>query len=390
MISESGLPALLRPIIDEEIAQSMDVEVCLDPSSIDEGILSFAFNRSIAIVLNELDRDVLNRLQAAGMRSLAVHLFVRDKDREPLVARWRWLRQQGVEPRLQLLRPGRDAELSPLQYDELIKTLYAIDRDEFGITWPVSPPHAGRSNMRHLYSCHIAACGTVYASADLPIPLGTVRTESLREILNLSEVLENLRDYRTKVKEPCRTCSRSVACYGSREAAYALTGDYLAGDPFCERADGVAIPSLPVAIAGLIPHGPTMRVVDQLVAIDERETTTAYTVKHGSPFVDAAGRLDETAYIEMIAQSFAASHGFHLPADEQPLHRGLLIGIKDLNVAGQAVVGDRLRIHMRKVTRFGDFGVVDGTIHHDDGRFLASGQIKVWRPSDEAAKAMIP
>jgi hypothetical protein len=45
-------------------------------------------------------------------------------------------------------------------------------------------------------------------------------------------------------------------------------------------------------------------------------------------------------------------------------------------------VGDRLVINVKKVARFGDFGVVEGTIYRDDGTFLASGEIKVWRPNE--------
>jgi len=92
--------------------------------------------------------------------------------------------------------------------------------------------------------------------------------------------------------------------------------------------------------------------------------------------VDAAGRLDESCYIEMIAQSFAASHGFHLAADERPLHKGLLLGVKNLIISGEAHVGDQLRIDIRKLIRFGDFCVVEGVIHHEDGRFIVSGEIK--------------
>jgi MoaA/NifB/PqqE/SkfB family radical SAM enzyme/predicted hotdog family 3-hydroxylacyl-ACP dehydratase len=371
----------LREVISDITEESLAVELYAPGRAIDDAIADLLRTRHATVTLTGLDDDALSRLANRGLRSLAVQLFARGANLAYLPAAWRRLRSRGVEPRLQILHPGRDADLSPAQWDALVGSLYAIDRDEFGRTWPVAPPHAGRSNLRHLYSCHVAPCGTVYASADLPIPLGTVRTESLKEILELSEVLENLRAYRTKVKEPCRTCSQSVDCYGSRGAAFALTGDYLAGDPFCEGAAGVAIPSLPVDVGGMIPHGPSIRMVDQLTAVGERRATTRYTVKAGSPFVDESGRLDESAYVEMIAQSFAASHGFHLPADEQPLHRGLLIGIKDLIIHGVAMIGDALTIDVHKVTRFGDFGVVDGAVHHEDGRLLATGQIKVWRPS---------
>ena len=47
-------------------------------------------------------------------------------------------------------------------------------------------------------------------------------------------------------------------------------------------------------------------------------------------------------------------------------------------------------IEIRKVTRFGDFGIVEGDIRHEDGRLIAKGTIKIWRPAEEIAKALLP
>jgi predicted hotdog family 3-hydroxylacyl-ACP dehydratase len=122
-------------------------------------------------------------------------------------------------------------------------------------------------------------------------------------------------------------------------------------------------------------------MIDRLIGVGEREATAEFLVKKESAFVDSTGRLDEAAYVEMIAQAFAATQGFHLTPEERRTHWGLLLGIKELVVSGDAFVGDRLLIHIRKLARFGGFGVVDGTVSHEDGRVLASGQVKVWRPS---------
>jgi predicted hotdog family 3-hydroxylacyl-ACP dehydratase len=216
-----------------------------------------------------------------------------------------------------------------------------------------------------------------------------VRKEPLREILELSEVLENLRAFDQKVKEPCGSCSKMTDCYGCRGAAYQLTGDYLTGDQMCWKAEDVAIESLPVGVTGLVPHGKTMRMIDQLVQIGERETQTTFTVTKECVLVDSSGRLDELAFVEMIAQSFAASHGFHLSPEERRIHRGLLLGAKDLVVSGEARLGDQLTVHLRKVTRFGAFGVVEGAIYRQDGKLVATGQIKIWRPSDSELEEMV-
>ncbi len=143
---------------------------------------------------------------------------------------------------------------------------------------------------------------------------------------------------------------------------------------------------LPALVHDLIPHGPAIRMVDQLTQVEDEESRSTFTVSADSPFVDEFGILDETAYIEMIAQSFAATHGYHLTPAERAEHRGLLIGVKDLVITGHACVGDRLEIIVRKVAKFGDFGVVDGDVKDQDGVLLATGQIKVWRPGEDSGK----
>ena len=250
------------------------------------------------------------------------------------------------------------------------------------------PPRVSADATRTPASC--TSDGTVFASEGISIPIGNIRTEPLREILNLSEVLENLRAADQKLKLPCRTCFKETGSTCSRETAYQLTGDYLAGDSWCWRAEGATIQSLPAPAKDMVPHGPTIRMVDALTEVAERLAIAEFVVPRESFLLDTDGRLDELACIEMIAQSFAASHGFHPNADESTMQRGLLIGVKDVVVIGDAFAGDRLKITVRKTTRFGDFGVIDGEVHHADGRPVATGQIKVWRPTGEAAKALIP
>jgi predicted hotdog family 3-hydroxylacyl-ACP dehydratase len=294
---------------------------------------------------------------------------------------------------LQIITPrsvpgGEPRIIEPDRAKQLFEELGRIDREEFGKTWEMPPSLIGRSCKRHQFACHVTPCGTIFACVGVTIPLGNIRKEPLAEILNLSEVMENLRLFGQKVKEPCRTCCKTVDCYGCRGAAYQLTGDYLAGDQLCWKAKGVEIESLPIGMEKLIPHGKSVRMIDQLVQVGERFARTEFVVRKDSLLVDAQGRLDELAYIEMIAQSFAACHGFQLFGAERLAHQGLLLGARDFVISGEARVGDHLIIHVNKVTRFGDFGVVDGEVHHEDGRLIATGQIKIWRPSGESEQVM--
>ncbi len=143
--------------------------------------------------------------------------------------------------------------------------------------------------------------------------------------------------------------------------------------------------TLPLTINGLIPHGPSIRMVDQLINLGERRASTSFTVQSDSPWVDEHGELDELAYMEIVAQSFAATHCFHLSAEQLAVHKGLLLGVSNLVITTQARAGEELTIEIRKITRFGDFGIVEGEVRHEDGRLIATCQVKVWRSSDAMA-----
>lgn len=398
--SESASFPGLREAIDGARALGMNVELFVSAGAVDSAMAMFLREREAAVVLTpgpEIEKAV-SYLKDAGYcqnssPTVAAAISVTEANLSRIGGIWRWARNHGVEPRVQIITPREGADNSGTGVPaKVAKTLFEelgrIDLNEFSREWELPASLTGRSCKRHLFACHVTPCGTIFACVGVTIPLGNVRKESLREILELSEVLENLRAFDQKVKEPCRTCSKSTDCYGCRGAAYQLTGDYLTGDQMCWKVEDAEIESLPVGAAGLVPHGKSMRMIEQLVQIGEREARTTFTVTRDSLLVDENGRLDELAYVEMIAQSFAASHGFHLSIDERRLHRGLLLGAKDIVVSGEARVGDVLTVHLRKVTRFGAFGVVEGSIYKQDRTLVASGQIKIWRPSDGEHEAM--
>jgi len=79
--------------------------------------------------------------------------------------------------------------------------------------------------------------GTVLPCRRLPVPIGNIRNDSLRELWAMSGVLNDLRD-RSRYKGRCGTCERWAHCRGCRAIAYAYTGtrgegDLLAEDPQC-------------------------------------------------------------------------------------------------------------------------------------------------------------
>lgn len=79
--------------------------------------------------------------------------------------------------------------------------------------------------------------GTVTPCRRLPVSIGNVRKDSLREIWAASDVLNLLRD-KSKYSGKCAKCSRWSVCRGCRAIAYAYSqaqgeNNFLAEDPQC-------------------------------------------------------------------------------------------------------------------------------------------------------------
>ncbi|MBI2910013.1 MAG: TIGR04053 family radical SAM/SPASM domain-containing protein [Chloroflexi bacterium] len=113
---------------------------------------------------------------------------------------------EGSEVRLQLARPGFDSG--------------------DGISRAAKGVNDGNG------CCFISHTGEVYPSGFLPVVAGNVRTQSLLEIYRNSPIFRDLRDV-SKLKGKCGRCEYNKICGGSRARAYAVTGDYLAAEPYC-------------------------------------------------------------------------------------------------------------------------------------------------------------
>lgn len=73
--------------------------------------------------------------------------------------------------------------------------------------------------------------GIVYACPRLPVPVGDIHAQSILDIFLESDTLENLRCI--EQHEKCSHCPLFLYCRGCPAMAYAVMGDYFAGDPQC-------------------------------------------------------------------------------------------------------------------------------------------------------------
>lgn len=78
----------------------------------------------------------------------------------------------------------------------------------------------------------ITVDGDVLPCSYFPIPAGNIRRQSMKEIWENSPLFKELRDFKG-YKGSCGRCEYVTVCGGCRARAYAVSGDYLAEEPFC-------------------------------------------------------------------------------------------------------------------------------------------------------------
>lgn len=237
---------------------------------------------------------------------------------------------------------------------------------------------------RHMFSCLVTSNGYVLPCPGLRIPLGNVLNQKLSDIIKDSEILSDLKDYKNRIKGPCRTCDNAPKCCRCRAKAYMITGDYLASDPSCALNDHRKneINSLPMPVDRIIPQMPPMRIIDTLDKLAERSALCSVLIKREMPFIADDCSVDPVAYLEMMAQSIAALNGFRGMDASDSAPEGYLLGAKSLKINKTAYAGDRLNVMVFKFARYGGFGIVKGAVKRDD-EFLAEGEIKIWHKTDE-------
>lgn len=151
--------------------------------------------------------------------------------------------------------------MSPQQVKELYTSLFSLELN--GLEIVTGDPVASQMNARSdgdAGNVAISGCaagvsgltilpnGNVTPCRRMPVSIGNVRRDSLRELWAASPVLTALRD-RNQYKGKCRTCKRWALCRGCRAIAYAYSCskqeyDFLADDPQCflESEDRGSLP----------------------------------------------------------------------------------------------------------------------------------------------------
>ncbi len=86
--------------------------------------------------------------------------------------------------------------------------------------------------------CLIDVDGNILPCSYFPKPAGNIREQSFQDIWENSKLFLELRDFKG-YKDNCGRCEYVNVCGGCRARAYAMTGDYLAQEPFCSYQPGI-------------------------------------------------------------------------------------------------------------------------------------------------------
>jgi AdoMet-dependent heme synthase len=173
------------------------------------------------------------------------------------------------------------SDITPAQYDEVLASLYRIQRKYNGrmLVNAKCAPHYIKTVLENAgadgdvipaqirtYSDGAGGCpagthymgirpnGDVTPCPYLPTFAGTLRHSSLAELWTSSELFTGIRQ-RTSLGGRCGDCEMNAQCGGCRARAYGMTGDVMAEDPLCTHTPGtfVGSPLLTVQMRARVP-----------------------------------------------------------------------------------------------------------------------------------------
>jgi predicted hotdog family 3-hydroxylacyl-ACP dehydratase len=139
-----------------------------------------------------------------------------------------------------------------------------------------------------------------------------------------------------------------------------------------------------IDIETLLPHRGRMKLVEEIVALDEDHAVSRSVVRNGWPLCDGRS-VSAIVLIELVAQTAGINNGWiriqrHGPAVDR---KGWIVGISraDLYV-DRLKTGTRLTVRAENRFAFEGFREIQGTVEAD-GRVLAEATLLLLRSEPE-------
>jgi len=135
----------------------------------------------------------------------------------------------------------------------------------------------------------------------------------------------------------------------------------------------------------VLPHRAPMLLLSSLDAFSAEGAQSTADLREGNPFLRPDGLLEHEAYAELMAQCFAAGAGaFARQAGTPPAAWGYLAALRDVIISGDARCGDSVTVSVHLTASLGPVTVLEGEVRSAAGALLATGQLKVFIPEQEA------
>jgi len=134
---------------------------------------------------------------------------------------------------------------------------------------------------------------------------------------------------------------------------------------------------LPADTEQFMLHRSPMRLVHRLLRVEGGFAEAETKLEAGDIGVDPDGKVERTALLELVAQTYAAARGYRDLSENKPPSLGYLVGASDFHFERAPMAGQLLRIEVQSSNSFEDFYLVEGRVVCQD-QILAEGTLKVW------------
>ncbi len=242
--TEAGLQVSLYTngtLIDSEVAEKLadfGVFPCVKLDAVQADIQDTlaGVNGAFASIM----RGIENLMQVGyGTKyQMNINTVICKLNLENLPQVWGWARERNIQPSFLRLGPkgrakGSDLAVSASELKALFDELSKMDRGLGEESWNATTPFCGRGCNKHYISCYVSSTGVVQPCTGVDVPAGNVREDSLRNMLESSEVFKIARNMEDHIKGACSICEHLGKCYGCRGLAFYMNGDFTGADPLC-------------------------------------------------------------------------------------------------------------------------------------------------------------
>lgn len=137
-----------------------------------------------------------------------------------------------------------------------------------------------------------------------------------------------------------------------------------------------------IRIEDLIPHRNRMKLVDEILEIDDQTARTSSVVTQGWP-LDEAGLLSPLILVELVAQTAGVHEGWKARREGKDSAKGWLVGIKRADFFTDAIEpGTVLTTVVHSLYALQTYAVFEGTVEAAS-KVLARVELQVIRAEED-------